>query len=272
MDAQLPVAIFDSGVGGISVFQALTHLLPCENIIYLADNKRVPYGGLSSETIVQYTSEAVSFLQAKKAKLVVLGCHTASARCLYDEEVFSFQKRFSVPIIGVINGGLQALKQRDDFRRVAVLGTKSTIQSGVYERLIRCQNPHLEVIPIACPLLVPMIESGLFTHPDTESLVRGYLQPLLNDSVDVVLLACTHYPLLRGLIQKVLGERVVLLDSSDYTSFEVRDYLAAENLLKVSGKPHYQFCVTDKPELFSRRVSLFLGAEYNSHLIDQCQL
>lgn len=267
MDAQLPIAIFDSGVGGLSVFQSLTRLLPCENIIYLADNKRVPYGGLSSEAIVQYTSEAVSFLQERQVKLVVLGCHTASAHCLYNTAIRPFQERFSIPIIGVIYGGLQALKQRLDFRRVAVLGTQSTIQSGVYENLIQFQNPHLEVISIACPLLVPKIESGLLTHSDTEALVRGYLQPLLKEPVDAVLLACTHYPLIRGVIQKVLGEQVVLLDSSDYTSFEVKEYLAAQNLLNVSGLPHYQFCVTDTPEEFSRRAALFLGSEYRSNMI-----
>lgn len=267
MDPQLPIAIFDSGVGGLSIFQALTSLLPSENVIYLADNKRVPYGNLSSETIVQYTSEAISFLETKKVKLVVLGCHTASSRCLYNESVTSFQERFSVPIMGVIEGSLQVLKQRSDFRRLAVLGTNSTIQSGVYENLIRFQNPQLDVVSIACPLLVPMIESGLWMHPDTESLVRSYLLPLQKEPLDAVLLACTHYPLIKGMIQKILGEYVVLLDSSDYTSFAVRDYLSEKDLLNHSNKPHYQFCVTDTPRMFSRRISLFLGAEYDSHLV-----
>jgi glutamate racemase len=259
MDAHLPIAIFDSGIGGLSVFRALSRLLPQENIIYLADNKRVPYGDLSSETIVRYTSEAVSYLQNRKVKLVVLGCHTASASCLYGNLEPDFQERFSVPVIGVVRGGLLGINQRTDYQRVAVLGTERTIQSGVYDQLIRSQNPNLEVVSIACPLLVPRIESGLSDHPDTESLLRNYLQPILVHPVDAVLLACTHYPLIGGLIQKVLGNNVILLDSSEYTSFEVKEFLTAKNLLNHSHQPNYQFCVTGPAELFVRQVSLLLN-------------
>ena len=268
MDPELPIAIFDSGVGGLTVFQAISRLLPRENIIYLADNKRVPYGGLSSETIVRYTCEAVSFLQAKQAKLIVLGCHTASVSCLNDASFRLFQQNLSIPVVGMTQG----LKQMSNIRRLAVLGTLSTIRSGVYEKILRSQNPGLEVVSIACPLLVPRIEAGLLAHPETEVLVRSYLQPLQIKPVDAAFLACTHYPLIRSTFQKVLGENIALLDAAGPTAEAVRDYLQEKNLLNPLAKPKYTFYATEAPDLFAKRACHFLGENGVTPLINLCQI
>lgn len=268
MSAKLPIAIFDSGVGGLTVFQSISRLLPFENIIYLADNKRVPYGNLSSETIVQYVRESVCFLQQRQVKLIVLGCHTASTRCLFDP---SFCRDLAIPVIGMVQGSLQIFRHIPFCRRVAVLGTKSTIQSGIYEKKIRSEYPDLEVVSIACPSLVPMIEAGLFTHPEMEAAIRNDLSRLEKERVDAALLACTHYPLVQPLIQKVLGENVVLLDASFSTSIEVQKYLAEKKLLNdFKGSPHYQFYVTEAPEVFAKRSVPFLGKELS--FVELCHI
>ncbi len=253
MREKLPIAIFDSGVGGLTVFRSISRLLPFENIIYLADNKRVPYGNLPAETIVQYVRESIGFLKEKQVKLIVLGCHTASVRCLLEQDR-------EIPIIGMVQGSLQLFQKIPSCRRLAVLGTVSTIGSGVYEKNIRSQYPNCEVISVACPSLVPLIESGLLTHPDMEGAIQNDLKPLEKESVDAVLLACTHYPLVQPLIQKVLGPHVVLLDASFATSIEVKKYLEEKKMLNdFEGSPHYQFYVTEGPEVFAKRALSFLG-------------
>jgi glutamate racemase len=265
MNRKSPIALFDSGIGGLTVFQAISKLLPHENIIYLADNKRVPYGCLSPETIIQYVRESIHFLEQRQAKLIVLGCHTASVRCL------PFCDDFSVPVIGMVQGSLEVLRQIPQGKRVAILGTSSTIQSGVYEKKIRSEYPDLNVISVACPSLVPMIELGLLTDPETELRARNDLQPLAKERVEAVLLACTHYPLIKPLIQKVLGSHVILLDASFSIAKEAEKYLTEKKLLNdFKGEPHHQFYVTDAPEAFAKRASHFLG--YKDPCIELCQI
>jgi glutamate racemase len=257
MSSSLPIAVFDSGVGGLTVFQSLVKLLPQENFIYLADNKRVPYGDLSAETIVQYTSEAISFLESQKVKMVVLGCHTASSRCLYRDKVPIFQ----VPVMGMIQGVLRKIQEIQSINKVAILGTLSTIESRVYERLILSRNPSIKVISIACPSLVPKIESGLFSSPETLASIEEYLKSLKGVGVDGVLLACTHYPLIVNAFKKILGEDLLFIDPSDAIAQEVRDYLEVNNLFNVEGKGARRFYVTDAPEMFAKQGSYFLKEE-----------
>ncbi len=251
MGSSFPIAVFDSGVGGLTVFKTLKTLLPFENFIYLADNKRVPYGGLSVETIVQYTSEAISFLEQQKVKLVVLGCHTASARYLGGDKV---------PVIGMIEGALQAIGEIPKLQKIAILGTLSTIESRVYEQLVLSQNPSLEVISIACPRLVPRIESGLFSDSEILAMVEEYVRPLKGKRVDAALLACTHYPLILNVFQKVLGS-VLLIDPSHAVSLMVKDYLVRNDLLNNESCSSLRFCVTGNLEMFAKQAAHFLKEE-----------
>ncbi len=253
--SELPIAVFDSGIGGLTVLRSLIRLLPYEKFIYLADSKRSPYGDKDPESIVKYTQDAVSFLQKKGIKMVVIACHTASAYCL---EVL--QKNFSVPVIGVIQSSLAQIIEQKDGDSLAILGTKATIASGVYQKLIQSIDPGIRVFPIACPLLVPMIEEGLLEHPEMELAVQSYLVPLQKEKIKTALLACTHYPLILPLIQKALGGNTLVIDSSDRTAIEVREFLRKHHLLKNSLQPFpNEFFVTDAPKNFGLRANVFLG-------------
>lgn len=258
----LPIALFDSGVGGLSIFRVLSRLLPSENIIYFADNKRAPYGDKSPDTIIEYTLDAASSLQNMGMKMLVVACHTSSAHCL---EVL--QRKMEVPVIGVIQSGLESVVEIPHCRRIGILGTKSTIESAVYQRLIRSWNSEVKIIPIACPLLVPLIEKGLIHHPDMASAIQSYVEPFQNELVDAVLLACTHYPLIRPLIQSFVGEGVRLLEASHRTVLEIKATLQNENLLREEEAGKHEFYVTDAPKIFARLASLFLNIEINPKLL-----
>lgn len=237
------IAIFDSGLGGLTVFKAIKHLLPHESIIYLADNERVPYGPLSSETIVQYTREAISFLEKLNVKMVVLACHTASV-CAENE-------KFSLPIHGMIHGGVQAVRVAGA-KKIGILGTEKTIQSGIYQNAFA----DLEVISIACPKLAAQIEAQA---KNLEDVVQEYIKPIQNE-VDAILLACTHYPLIVDVFKKLLGE-VPILDPAEKTALEIKASLQGKKLLNTEGNPVHQFYVTKDAKNFGKNASFLLQEE-----------
>ena len=249
--AERPIGFFDSGLGGLTVLREVARLLPSEHLIYLGDTAHLPYGDKSPETILQLSLENASFLLEKGIKLLMIPCHTACSHAL---EVL--QKKLPIPVIGVIDPGLALLR---GFQRIAILGTVSTIESGVYPALIRKENPEMKIYAQACPLFVPLIEEGFWDHPATDLIARSYLEPL-KGKVDAVLLACTHYPLIRQTIQRVLGSEVILLEPAALSAKKALDYLGTAQLLR-TGAPCSEFYVTDDPEKFRRLGKLFFGAE-----------
>ncbi|MEM9556943.1 MAG: glutamate racemase [Acidobacteriota bacterium] len=243
---ELPIGVFDSGVGGLTVAAALLEHLPAESILYLGDTARLPYGTKSPETVARYTRRNLDFLLGRGVKAVVVACNTASALALDRIEA-------SVPVWGVVEPGASAAA-RVARGPIGVLATESTIRSGAYEAAIRRRRGDLEVIPQACPLFVPLVEEGWADDPITEEIARRYLEPLLDRGAEALVLGCTHYPVLKPVLQRVAGDAVSLVDSAETVAALVAVELAAAGLLRVTapGGPRVELCVTDAGERFQR--------------------
>lgn len=253
------IGIFDSGVGGLTVVHALLRALPHEDLIYLGDTGRYPYGTKSGETVTRYSIENVEFLLARDVKMIVVACNSASATAL---DVL--RARFDVPIVGVIEPGARAAVAHTRSGRVGVIGTEATISSGAYTRALRDLQPSLELYTRACPLLVPLAEEGWLEGDITRSVVETYLASLTRSGIDALILGCTHYPLLRDVIAAVMGPEVRLVDSAEETAREVAARLAAEGLARDAGAGGSSFFVTDVPDRFVRIGQRFLGARVQS--------
>ncbi len=195
-----PIGAFDSGVGGLTVVQAMRELLPAEEILYLGDTARVPYGNKSPDTIIRYSREIMAYLGSKNVKAVVVACNTASAHALT-----ILQDESDIPVIGVIAPGVEAALAATRNRRVGVIGTQGTIQSEAYQNLLRKSRPEVVITAVAAPLLVSLVEEAWLAHPATQLILEEYLAPMKAARVDTVVLACTHYPLLKLLAQGILG-------------------------------------------------------------------
>lgn len=250
-----PVGIFDSGVGGLTVLKEIIRIMPGEDLIYLGDTARVPYGIRSPETVIRYAQENTEFLLHKDIKLIVVACNTATAVGL---EVL--KERTDVPVIGVLHPGAEAAIRATRNKRVGVIGTEATIGSSAYHKALRSLNGDVEVIGVPCPLFVPIVEEGLLEGEIADGLAVRYLDGLKNSGIDTLVLGCTHYPLLKGVIGKVMGESVVLIDSAIETARAVLDALRARGLLRDENpSPLRRFFVTDAPERFRRIGEVFLG-------------
>jgi glutamate racemase len=248
-----PIGVFDSGVGGLTVVAALRRRLPDEAILYLGDTARLPYGTKSPATVARYTRRNLEFLLSRGVKALVVACNTASALALPDLETV-------VPTWGVIEPGAAAAVAASR-GRVGVIATESTIASDAYGRALRRLRPGIEVTSQACPLFVPLVEEGWHEDPLTEAIARRYLEPLVATGIDTLVLGCTHYPLLRGVVARVMGPDVALVDSAESTAGRVADGLASAGLLRDGGGPPEQhFCVTDAAGRFARLAQLILGA------------
>ncbi len=219
-----PIGVFDSGIGGLTVVSALRRLLPAENIFYLGDTARVPYGGKSAATIERYSQEICGLLLAEGAKTIVVACNTASALA-----VPRLQETLRVPVIGVIAPGAHAAAEATQSGRVGIIGTRATVASGAYERALHKLAPRLRVTAQACPLLVPLIEEGMLEDNLTEQHIIRYLQPLLVAGIDTLILGCTHYPLLSPALARLAGPGVRLVDSAHNCA------LAVQSLLRDAG-------------------------------------
>ena len=261
------IGIFDSGVGGLTVMQQMMQVLPAENLIYFGDTARVPYGNKSPETIIRYSIENAHFLSEKKIKLLVVACNTASAYALP-----ALRAAFSFPVIGVIEAGAAAAVAATCNHHIAVIGTRATILSGAYQSSIYAHLPFATLLPIACPLFVPLVEEQWLVHPATQLIVRQYLGPLHHLNIDTLLLGCTHYPLLASLIQKEIGENVKLVDSATTCAKAVLELLSKEQLLNDSQqRGEYHYYVSDDPERFhSLAAQLLGGLEYQQmHILQR---
>lgn len=243
--ASAPVAVFDSGVGGLTVVGALRRALPGEAVVYLGDTARVPYGGKSRTTIERYSEEIARMLVDEGAKMVVIACNTASALALSH-----LRRILPVAVEGVIDPGVQAALAATRTGHVAVIGTKATISSGAYEHGLRALRPDVRVTAVACPLLVPLIEEGMFDDEVTDAVLRRYLSGLRETDADTLVLGCTHYPLLATAIGRVLGPRFTLVDSAANCARAVARQLALAGLLAPDGEGSLQLGFTDVPDRF----------------------
>jgi glutamate racemase len=255
MNKDKAIGIFDSGIGGLTVMREVMRTLPSENLIYFGDTARVPYGEKSPETILRYSIENTEFLMQHQVKAIVVACNTATA-CALGE----LTKKFPVPLMGVIEPSVEKALAISPRGRIAVLGTKATINSGIYQKEIVKRNPEASVLPIACPLLVPLVEENFISHPASRMILREYLKPIRQREIDTVVLGCTHYPLLAHLIEEELGPDIQVVNSAA---------ACAENLSKLLGKSDiynsnpgtvsHKFYVSDDPQKFRSMGNKFLG-------------
>lgn len=253
------IGVFDSGIGGLTVLKELGRELPGEEFIYLGDTARLPYGTKSNEVIQRYTRENAEFLLARGIKMLVIACNTSSAVALAEIE-----RETSVPVIGVIEPGARAAVKVSRSAKIGVIGTEATIASGAYTRAIRALAPACEVYTRACPLLVPLVEEGWTEGEIAERTVEHYLASLKASGIDTLLLGCTHYPLLRELIGRVMGPRVKIVDSAVTTAAAVRSRLRELRQLAPHGRGRQSFFVTETPERFIRVGRRFLGPAVES--------
>ena len=252
-----PIGVFDSGIGGLTVVAALQELLPSETIFYIGDTARVPYGGKSRKTVERYSVEIGGLLLAEQAKILVVACNTASALA-----VPRMKDIFKVPVQGVVAPGAAAALKVTKNKRIGVIGTRATIASGAYEHAISAQDPDAQVFSAACPLLVPLIEEGMFDDPVTDQLLARYLAPLLDREIDTLVLGCTHYPLLREAIARAAGPGVTLVDSARNCALAVKELLAAHGIAAPPerlGRLHV--ALTDSTEGFLRTAQKALDLD-----------
>lgn len=274
MHPELPIGIFDSGVGGLTVYRALHEKLPDEHFVYLGDTARVPYGTKSLATVERYAVENARFLAAHGIKLLVVACNTASALALP-----AIRENVRVPVVGVIEPGARAAVAKvteRDRSSVGVIATEATVKSGAYRRAIKSLAASVEVIERACPLFVALTEEGWAETDVAHAVAAEYLQDLQNNRVGALVLGCTHYPILRRVIQETVGADVQLIDSGEATAASVAELLEREGLRRTSGReedsshsdaPPRRLCddldhfyVTDAAERFARVAERFLGS------------
>lgn len=257
---KLPIGIFDSGVGGLTVFKEVIGLLPHEDIIYLGDTARVPYGTRSPQTVIKYSQEITGFLVRQGIKLLVVACNTSSAVSLP-----ALQKEHAMPIIGVIAPGARRAAEMTQNKRVGVIGTEGTVKSHAYEGAIQKIDPKITVLSRACPLFVPLAEEGWVENEVSRLAAQSYLLPLREEAIDTLVLGCTHYPLLEGVIKEIMGDGVFLVNSAKETAKEVHAALEEEKLAATGKKKgSYRFYVTDNAERFIAVGEQFLGRTLGS--------
>jgi glutamate racemase len=255
-----PIGVFDSGTGGLTVVRALRDLLPHEDIFYIGDTARLPYGGKSKSTIERYSIEISGLLLAESAKMIVVACNTSSSLA-----IAKLQELLKVPVVGVIAPGARAAVKETRIGHVGVIGTKSTIQSGAYERAIHALNSDVRVTSQACPLLVPLVEEAWLNEEVTREVLHRYLDPVVAAGVDTLVLGCTHYPLLAPLIEGVAGPGIRLVDSAKNCAVAVKQTLAEwrlDNAKKTTGK--LNVALTDSSNSFLATAKQVLCLDIDS--------
>lgn len=250
-----PIGVFDSGVGGLTVVRALMERLPFENIIYFGDTARVPYGVKSVETIAHYSRQITEFLLQQHVKLLIVACNTMAAVAWP-----TIQDLSPVPVLDVINAGARTAVNVTRARYVGVIGTPATINSNAYARAIHGYDSEIRIFSQACPLFVPLVEEGWLDHPVTRLTAQEYLKPVLCHPIDTLVLGCTHYPLLKPLLQDVVGSGIQLVDSAEAMAEQTAVVLHGQNLENPARTlPEYRFFVTDVPLRFQSIGERFLG-------------
>jgi len=254
-----PIGVFDSGIGGLTVAAALHRRLPAEQLIYLGDTARVPYGTKSASAVNRYALESALFLMNRDVKLIVVACNTVSAVAMP-----RLKGLLRIPLIGVVEPGVTAALRNTKAKKIGVIGTPSTIASGAYQSRLLAADSSLQVFGKACPLLVSMAEEGRLEGAIVELALKEYLRPLKRRGVDTLILGCTHYPLFRTPISKEMGFGVTLVDSAETTAEQVEAVLLREGLLRTHGPGGLKAFVTDVPRQFDRSAARFFGTPLTS--------
>ncbi len=257
MERELPIGVFDSGVGGLTVAKEIMNQLPGERIIYFGDTARVPYGNKSKETVTTYSKQITQFLLSQKVKAIVVACNTASAFALE-----TVQQEVSVPMVGVVKPGARTAAVTTRNGRIGVIGTEGTVNSGLYRLYLQKLQPNLQVFGKACPLFVPLVEEGWCDDEITKQVAERYLGELLEQQVDTIVLGCTHYPLLRGVIAETVGASVTLVNPAYETARELRNLLEKKDLLSTREQANdHRFYVSDGAEKFRQFANSILPCE-----------
>jgi glutamate racemase len=253
------IGLFDSGIGGLTVLHKMIEILPAENMVYLGDTARAPYGTKSVETVVRYSFENSEFLVEKGVKFLVVACNTSTALALE-----TLQRNLPIPVIGVIEPGVRKALQVTKNKRIGVIGTEATIQSGAYTKALKTHAAKVEVYSRACPLFVPLVEEGWTDNDVVEITVQAYLGSLKQSGIDTLILGCTHYPLLKKAIRKFMGNSLQLVDSAEEIAKDVGLELKKRSLARRNGKGTHSFFVTDAPDRFVKVGRRFLGDKVES--------
>ncbi len=252
-----PIGLFDSGVGGLTVAKEMMKRLPNESLLYFGDTARLPYGSKSPEQILEFVREIMSYLLSQNVKMVVMACNTSSALALD-----TVKKEFPLPVVGLIQPGAKAAFSASRNGRIGVMATQATVNSHAYQIETLVLNPQVKVTEVACPRLVPLVESGKIKDWETAEALKEYLAPLQKEEVDTVILGCTHYPFLKEEIQAIVGEKVTLVDPAQALVAEVARILREQGLS--AGKthqPNYRYVVSGSAEEFARSARLFLSGQ-----------
>ncbi len=241
-----PIGVFDSGVGGLTVVSEIMRQLPGENLVYFGDTARVPYGSKSKNTVLKYSKQIVRFLKTKNVKAIVIACNTASALAL--DEIAA---QLDIPVIGVVKPGAKMAVETTKTGNVGVIGTESTIKSGIYNDYIRELNADITVVSKPCPLFVPLVEEGLLEDRVTDDIVGRYLRVMKEYKVDSLVLGCTHYPLISNAIERFMGKKVNLVNPAFETAKSLKELLTEKEILNTDkGKPRYEYYVSDGVDKF----------------------
>ena len=248
IDREAPIGVFDSGVGGLTVAREIMRNLPSEKIVYFGDTARVPYGSKSKETIIRYSRQIIRLLQEQQVKAIVIACNTASAFALD-----AVRDEFDIPIIGVIEPGAKVAAAQTRNKRVGVIGTVGTVGTGIHAEYLKQLDPEITVFGKACPLFVPLVEEGWLHDPVTDEVAARYLKELQDKDVDTLILGCTHYPLLRSTIRKIMSDNVCLVNPAYETALELGRLLEEKGLSSTGMEQKefpYRFFVSDLADEF----------------------
>ena len=259
-----PIGVFDSGVGGLTCAKELLQLVPCENMIYLGDTARMPYGVNTKETLARYTNDDVEFLQRKGVKLVVAACGTVSSN------VPAAQIRnLSVPFIDVITPTITAAVKATKNKKIGIIGTPATIKSGSFSTRLKQLDKDVQTVSNGCPQLVTLVQEGYINEDNfiTNNVCREYLAPIKAFGVDTLILGCTHFPIISKIIQNIMGDGVTLIDSGYETALEVKRTLDRLNLARENRRDRVEYYVTSEPENFDQVANIFLGDGSNAKAI-----
>ncbi len=246
-----PIGVFDSGIGGLTVAREIMRQLPNERIVYFGDTARVPYGSKSPETITKYSRQIARFLQSQQVKAIVIACNSASA-CALD----AVEEEVELPIIDVVRPGAKTAIEATHNGKIGVIATEATIKSGIYKRYIEEHDTNVSVIGKACPLFVPLVEEGLWEDPVTDEIARRYLTELIDIDIDTLILGCTHYPLIRSTVGKIMGDKVTLVNPAYETAQALKALLEREGMESEKrpelGTELYRFFVSDAADKFQK--------------------
>lgn len=250
-----PIGIFDSGIGGLTVVKQIFSYLPNENIVYFGDTARVPYGSKSNETVIEYSLQDADFLINKNVKLIVVACNTASSVALKE-----LQNKYDIPVIGIIEPGAQYAMEQTKNGNIGIIGTRATIGNQAYSKALKKLDDSVSVFEKACPLLVPLVEEGWTDHEATKLIAKDYLSELKSHEIDTLILGCTHYPILKNVIQQAVGDNVYLVDSGKAAASLVEQYLVERNLKNYSHSlGRSEIYVSDVLNKFQEVAEKFLG-------------